>query len=87
MTCATDFELEISDIVFKLLDKLYNPNILYRSTGVVLENFVQNNEAQISLFADISSEEKKAKLSQCFDKLEARFGRDIIQTGFVKKDV
>lgn len=87
LTCATDFELEISDIVFKLLDKLYNPNILYRSTGVVLENFVQNNEAQMSLFTDTSVDEKKAKLSQCFDRLEARFGRDIIQTGFVKKDV
>ena len=87
LNSATDFELEISDVVFKLLDKLYNPNILYRSTGVVLENFVSNDEAQMSLFADTSADEKKAKLSKCFDKLEARFGRDIIQTGFVKKDV
>lgn len=87
LNVATDFELEISDIVFALLDKLYNPNILYRSTGVILDTFTMNDEAQMSLFADEKVDEKKEKLSKCFDKLEARFGKDIIQTGFVKKDV
>lgn len=87
LNVATDFELEISDIVFALLDKLYNPNILYRSTGVILDTFTMNDEAQMSLFADEKIDEKKEKLSKCFDKLEARFGKDIIQTGFVKKDV
>lgn len=87
LNVATDFELEISDIVFTLLDKLYNPNILYRSTGVILDTFTINDEAQMSLFADEKVDEKKEKLSKCFDKLEARFGKDIIQTGFVKKDV
>ena len=86
LNVATDFELEISDIVFTLLDKLYNPNILYRSTGVILDTFTMNDEAQMSLFADEKVDEKE-KLSKCFDKLEARFGKDIIQTGFVKKDV
>ena len=84
---STDFELEISDIVFELLDKIYNSNILYRSTGVILDNFVFNNEAQMSLFTDIESDDKKEKLSKCFDKLEEKFGKDIIQTGFIKKDV
>lgn len=87
LNVATDFELEISDIVFTLLDKLYNPNILYRSTGVILDTFTMNDEAQMSLFADEKVDEKKEKLSKCFDKLEARFGKDIIQTGFVKKNV
>lgn len=84
---STDFELEISDIVFELLDKIYNSNILYRSTGVIIDNFVFNNEAQMSLFTDIEVDDKKEKLSKCFDKLEKKFGKDIIQTGFIKKDV
>lgn len=84
---STDFELEISDIVFELLDKIYNSNILYRSTGVILDNFVFNNEAQMSLFTDTEIDDKKEKLSKCFDKLEEKFGKDIIQTGFIKKDV
>lgn len=87
LNVSSDFELEISDIVFTLLDKLYNPNILYRSTGVILDTFTMNDEAQMSLFADEKVDEKKEKLSKCFEKLEARFGKDIIQTGFVKKDV
>ncbi|MFQ8627069.1 MAG: hypothetical protein ACLSA2_11770, partial [Candidatus Gastranaerophilaceae bacterium] len=44
---ATNFELEISDIIFELLDELYNPKILYRSTGVILDIFEQNTEAQL----------------------------------------
>ena len=87
LNVGTDFELEISDIIFNLLDKLYNPNTLYRSTGVILDTFVFNSEAQMSLFADVSADEKKEKLSKCFDKLEEKFGKDIIQTGFIKKDV
>lgn len=84
---ATSFELEISDIIFEMLEELYNPNILYRSTGVTLDNFVQNAQAQLSLFADNEAENKKDKLSKCFDKLEEKFGKNIIQTGFITKDV
>lgn len=84
---ATSFELEIADIIFEMLDEMYNPDILYRSTGVILENFVFNSEAQLSLFADNGKEIKKDKLSQCFDKLEEKFGKNIIQTGFITEDV
>lgn len=87
LNAATDFELEMSDIVFELLEKIYNEKILYRSTGVILDTFVFNSQAQMSLFTDINVDEKKEKLSKCFDKLEERFGKDIIQTGFIKKDV
>lgn len=87
LNAGTDFELEISDIVFDLLEKMYNPHVLYRSTGVILDTFVFNNEAQMSLFSDNTVDARKEKLSKCFDKLEQRFGKDIIQTGFIKKDV
>ena len=87
LNSGSDFELEISDIIFQLLDKIYNSNILYRSTGVILDTFVLNSAAQMSLFSDINEDTRKEKLSKCFDKLEKRFGKDIIQTGFVKKDI
>lgn len=87
LNTGTDFELEISDIVFDLLEKMYNPHVVYRSTGVILDTFVFNNEAQMSLFSDNTVDARKEKLSKCFDKLEQRFGKDIIQTGFIKKDV
>ncbi len=84
---ATNFELEISDIIFELLDELYNPKILYRSTGVILDTFEQNNEAQLSIFDNPEDDIKKEKLTKCFDKLESRFGKNIIQTGFITDDV
>lgn len=87
LNIPTDFEMEISDIIFGMLDKIYNPNILYRSTGIILENFEQNSNAQMSLFTNEEEYSKKEKLTKCFDKLEQKFGKDIIQTGFVKKDV
>ncbi len=87
LNVPTDFELEISEIVFNLLDKMYNPNILYRSTGIILDTFELNSSAQMSLFSDMETDLKKEKLSKCFDNLEKKFGKDIIQTGFIKKDV
>ena len=34
---SVDFELEISNIAIKLLEEIYNKNIIYRSTGVILD--------------------------------------------------
>lgn len=80
-----DFELEISNIAIKLLEEIYDPNILYRSTGVTLEKIGEQGSEQLSLYSDNTDLEKKAKLAQCFDKLESRFGKNIIKTGFYSK--
>lgn len=87
LNIPTDFEMEISDIIFELLDKIYNPNTLYRSTGVILENFEYNSAMQMSLFADEEESIKKNNLAKCLDRLEEKFGKNIVQTGFVEKDV
>lgn len=80
----TDFELEISKIAIKLLEEIYNPNILYRSTGVILEKIGEQGSEQLSLYSDTTLEIKKDKLAKCFDKLESKFGKNIVQTGFTK---
>ena len=80
-----DFELEISNIAIKLLEDIYNPEILYRSTGVVLERIGEQGTEQLSLYTDQEKNIKKEKLVKCFDKLESKFGKNIIQTGFTKK--
>lgn len=87
LVVPSDFEMEISAVVFELLEKIYNPNILYRSTGVILDTFVANEAAQMSLFQSSDSDWKKEKLSKCFDTLEEKFGKDIIRTGFIKEDL
>lgn len=85
LTIPTDFELEISNIAIKLLEEIYNPEILYRSTGVFLEKIGEQGTEQLSLYSDTNLEEKKKKLTKCFDKLESRFGKNIVQTGFTIK--
>ncbi len=85
LSVPTSFEMEISDIAFTLLEKIYSPSVIYRSTGIILDNLCSNSEEQLFLFADDAINSKKEKLSKCFDKLEAKFGKDIVQIGFVKE--
>lgn len=80
-----DFELEISNVALKMLEDIYDKNIIYRSTGIVLDKIGEPQTQQLSLYSDIENDEKKEKLTKCFDKLEAKFGKNIIQTGFTKQ--
>ncbi len=82
LNTPTSFEMDISDIAFKLLDNIYNKDTLYRSTGIFLENLRNNKEEQLFLFTDENIDMKKENLSKCFDKLESKFGKNIIKIGF-----
>lgn len=84
---STCYEWEISDIVFKLLEKIYDPNIIYRSSGVILDDFSHNSGEQMFLFADNEKNQKSENLAKCIDKLESKFGKNIIQTGFISKEI
>ena len=82
-----DFEFDISKIAFKLLDKMHNSNTLYRSIGIVLEDFSLNSEEQLSLFDSNPKRTVNENLGKSLDKLEQKFGRNIVRTGFVNKNV
>lgn len=81
----TCYEWEVSDIVFKLLEKIYDPTILYRSSGVMLDNITYDNAEQLFLFANDEEDSKNKRLASCIDKLETRFGKDVLKTGFTGK--
>lgn len=76
----TDFELTVQKAVNEMFKKLFNPNIIYRSTGVVLDHLSFSDGEQLSLFAQ--PDEKEQKLSKCFENIEKRFGKNSIRTGF-----
>ena len=85
---TTNFEFEISDCAFPLLEKLFNENIIYRSVGIVLENFNPCTNEQLLLFSSNNERhEKNENLAKSIDKLEAKFGRNIVKTGFTNKDI
>ena len=82
-----NFEFDISKIAFEILDKIYNSSNLYRSVGIVLENFNQSSKEQLSLFENNSKREQNERLGKSLDILEQKFGRNIVRTGFVNKEV
>lgn len=83
----TNFEFDISKAAFKELEKIYNPQILYRSIGIVLENFDSPYEKQKGLFETDSGNISHEKLGKALDKLEKKYGRNIVRTGFTTKEV
>ncbi len=83
----TDFEFDISKEAFALLEKMYSPNIMYRSIGIVLEDFSSSYDEQLLLFTDNEKKVQNENLGKSLDKLEKKFGRNIVRTGFVNKDV
>lgn len=83
----TDFEFEISRAIYPLLEKIFSPQIQYRSIGIVLEDFNSCAEEQLLLFDERLNREKSEKLGKSLDILEKKFGRNIVRTGFVNKNV
>lgn len=83
----TDFEFEISRAAFPLLTEMFNSREVYRSVGIVLEDFREKAEEQLTLFSNNEKKEQNEKLGQSLDKLEKKFGRNIIRTGFTNKEV
>ena len=82
-----NFEFEISKNAFPILENMYSSNVLYRSVGIVLEDFNLCSEEQLILFDTDIKREQKEKLGKSLDKLEQKFGRNIVRTGFVNKEV
>ena len=78
----SDFELEISKIAINLLKEIYKPEILYRAVGVVLSKIGEQGTLQLSLYTDSEEEDKKKKLSECVDRLEKRFSKNIVKIGY-----
>ena len=79
----TNFEFEISREVFPLLDKMFNSKIIYRSIGIYLAGIEPEKKQQLQLFGDSIKRKKNEKLAKSLDKLEEKFGRDIVKPGFI----
>ena len=84
LLAPVDFELEISKIAIELLKEIYDSNILYRSTGVILDRIGEEGAEQLNLFSDDEESIKKKNLTRCFDKLEQKFHKNIVKIGFTK---
>lgn len=80
LTESTNFELEIQKTVFELFEQIFREGILYRSTGVTLADFESEDCKQLTLLD--RENDKKDSLAKCIDKIESKFGKNKIRTGF-----
>ena len=79
----TNWELDIIDAIDKMFEEIYNPEIIYRASGIVLSNLINDSKSQLSLFScGDENAYKKNSLGKCIDSLEAKFGKNIVKTGF-----
>ena len=78
----TNCEFDIYKAVDNLFPEMFIPEIIYRSSGIILENLTQSNEEQLSLFNPHEQIQRNEKLSELWDKLENKYGRNIISAGY-----
>ena len=78
----TSWDTDIVNAILPIFEKMYKNGIIYRSSGIVLENLLCENDIQMSLFNNIQTEYKKENLSHCVDNLIAKHGRNIIKVGY-----
>lgn len=81
----TNFELEVSSIISDLFKKIYLPDILYRSCGVILSDITYESGRQMSLFEDMKLQ-KNISLAKTISIIEEKYGRNAIKNGFLKPE-
>ena len=81
LTCPTNFELEISKTAMELLEKLYKSGVSYRATGIYLNDLSPTKGMQTTLFEEFKQNEND-NLARTLDKLEQKFGNNIVRTGY-----
>jgi len=78
---ALDFELDISKLLLKGFEKLYDKNVVYRSCGVTFDMITYESKTQLSLFED-EKNVKSEKLAKSLDKIEGLYGKNIVNIGY-----
>lgn len=65
-------------LVRKHFAEIYHPNILYRTTGVTLQELVSDSTSQGDLFGNDNQAHKFELLHQQIDSLESKFGKTVL---------
>lgn len=79
----SDSEFLINQYADKLFEKIYDPNIIYRSSGIFAEKLSEKSASQLFLFSDEKTEKSK-KLSQLWDNFEQKYGKKSFCIGTMK---
>lgn len=81
LTRPTSSTLEIARIVSGLFERLFEPGVLYRNTGLVLGDLSSDREVQRDLFEDTCRIEGQKELSRVIDQANAAYGKHTLHLG------
>lgn len=75
----TSDTMEITRAALKILDEIYRPGILYKKSGVIVSEIIDNEAIQYDLFDPIRNRRERDELMKTIDLLNHRFGVKSIQ--------
>ncbi len=73
--------LETVEMVSRLFDKLFDPSLKYRKTGIVLNNLEIEKETQYDLFEDTCRIKALRELSKVMDEVNSIYGKHTLHIG------
>jgi hypothetical protein len=77
----TPYPIMIRRELREAFEKIYKPNVLYRTTGATIYGFTESNSGQIPLFSERPKLIKKAeKIYPLFDNRKVNFGTSLFET-------
>ena len=77
---ASDCEFFINKYADKLFESIYLSDVVYRASGIFADKLVESASSQLFLFEDDKTQKAK-KLSQLWDKLEDKYGKNCFKIG------
>lgn len=88
-SCALSTPTNVPEIIIKLvhekIDEIYKSGVMYRATGVTLQNLVHNNTIQMDLFGETTKVDKLESVYKQLDALEEKFGKRVVHLASTKK--
>jgi nucleotidyltransferase/DNA polymerase involved in DNA repair len=77
------------EIIIKLVEEkfneIYRAGVMYRATGITLQNLSHNNTKQMDLFGETNKVDKLESIYKELDKLEEKFGKRVVHLASTKK--
>ncbi|MDD3238120.1 MAG: hypothetical protein PHV37_08510 [Candidatus Gastranaerophilales bacterium] len=75
-----DSEYALATVIDRLFERLYFEHVLYRSSGIFVNKLKENVANQLEFFRD-ENREKAKKISEVWDKIETKYGRNVFSVG------
>jgi len=77
----TNFSHDIIGLTKSAFEDIFNPNILYRSTGVVLFKLKEIDDSQMDLFGEAIRAERMTKVYESIDAIRDKYGKHTLFLG------